>query len=118
MTDSQDLYLADDPVRAKPDDGRSNEDLTYAVYSNGAVLAPGTTSGSSLALLPAGQPATLDACRDAHAAKDFYWVYDLPVGQRLCLVGGSGDVGLLTLRGKTEGKNVTLDAKVWRAAGQ
>ncbi|MET8474459.1 protein kinase [Streptomyces sp. NPDC004856] len=118
MTDGQDLYLADDPVRAKPDDGRVDEDLHYAVFSNGAKLSPGTASGASLALLPADQPATLDACRGAGAGQDAYWVYELPVGQRLCLTSGSGNVALLTLRGKTEGKNVTLDAKVWRAAAQ
>ncbi|MGY0487552.1 serine/threonine protein kinase [Streptomyces sp. WG-D5] len=72
MTDRHDLGLSDDPLRPRADDGQSNEDLTYAVYRDGAVLAPGSASG------------------------------------------GSGDVGLLTLRGKTEGKDVTLDAEVWR----
>ncbi|MGW2347206.1 serine/threonine protein kinase [Streptomyces sp. NPDC001661] len=118
MTDGQDLFLADEPVRAKADDGQPSEDLTYDVYENGAKLSPGTGSGSTLAALPADQPATPDACRAAQGAQEFFWVYNLSVGQRLCLVSGSGDVGLLTLRGKTEGKNVTLDAKVWRAADQ
>ncbi|MFZ3593500.1 serine/threonine protein kinase [Streptomyces sp. BH104] len=118
MTDGQDLFLADEPVRAKADDGQPSEDLTYDVYENGAKLSHGTGSGSTLAPLPADQPATPDACREAEGAQDFFWVYNLSVGQRLCLVNGSGDVGLLTLRGKTEGKNVTLDAKVWRATGQ
>ncbi|GGU80044.1 hypothetical protein GCM10010260_10270 [Streptomyces filipinensis] len=55
MTKSHDLYLADTPVRAKADSGTSDEDMAYAVYSSGAVLAPGTTSGSSLALSPVGR---------------------------------------------------------------
>ncbi|MHB9754770.1 hypothetical protein ACYBSK_10375 [Streptomyces sp. BYX5S] len=76
MTDRHDLGLSDDPLRPRADDGQSNEDLTYAVYRDGAVLAPGSASG------------------------------------------GSGDVGLLTLRGKTEGKDVTLDVKVWRGGGR
>ncbi|MFJ9177425.1 serine/threonine protein kinase [Streptomyces sp. NPDC102360] len=118
MADGQDLLLSDEPVRARADDGQPSEDLTYDVYENGAKLSPGTGSGSTLAPLPADQPATPDACRDAQGAQDFFWVYNLSVGQRLCLVSGSGDIGLLTLQGKTEGKNVTLDAKVWRAADQ
>jgi predicted Ser/Thr protein kinase len=67
MTASHDLYLADTPVRPKADSGSSDEDLTYAVYSSGAVLAPGTTSGSSLALLPAGRQGSVEACRAATA---------------------------------------------------
>ncbi|MFI7342524.1 serine/threonine-protein kinase [Streptomyces sp. NPDC050085] len=118
MTKSHDLYLADRPVRAKADDGRSNEDLTYAVYSSGAVLAPGTTSGSSLALLPAGRVGGLDACRAATGYKTYIWVKDLTVGQQMCVISGTGHVGLVTYRGGRTGDapSVTLDVKVWRGA--
>ncbi|MFJ8822133.1 serine/threonine-protein kinase [Streptomyces sp. NPDC102467] len=118
MTKSHDLYLADAPVRAKADDGRSNEDLTYAVYSSGAVLAPGTTSGSSLALLPAGRQGGLDACRAATGYKSYLWVKDLSVGQQMCVTSGTGHVGLVTYRGGSTGSapSATLDVKVWRNA--
>ncbi|MEU9988802.1 protein kinase [Streptomyces sp. NPDC048045] len=116
MTKSHDLYLADTPVRAKADTGTSDEDLTYAVYSSGAVLAPGTTSGSSLALLPAGRQGTLDACKAATGYKSYLWVRDLAVGQQMCVISGTGHVGLVTYRGSSGTTYATLDVKVWRNA--
>ncbi|MFF7751959.1 serine/threonine-protein kinase [Streptomyces sp. NPDC007971] len=116
MTKSHDLYLADTPVRAKADTGTSDEDLTYAVYSSGAVLAPGTTSGSSLALLPAGRQGTLDACKAATGYKSYLWVRDLAVGRQMCVISGTGHVGLVTYRGSSGTTYATLDVKVWRNA--
>ncbi|MEB3961956.1 protein kinase [Streptomyces kunmingensis] len=118
MTKSHDLYLADTPVRAKADDGRADEDLTYAVYKSGAVLAPGTSSGSSLALLPAGRQGGLDACKAATGYKTYLWVKELSVGQQMCVTSGTGHVGLVTYRGGTTGTapSATLDVKVWRNA--
>ncbi|MEV5612930.1 protein kinase [Streptomyces sp. NPDC052225] len=116
MTKSHDLYLADSPVRSRADDGRANEDLTYAVYASGDVLAPGTTSGSSLAVLPAGRQGGLDACRAATGYKSYIWVRDLAAGQQLCVISGTGHVGLVTYRGGTASSSVTLDVKVWRDA--
>ncbi|MGW0992182.1 protein kinase domain-containing protein [Streptomyces sp. NPDC002523] len=116
MTKSHDLYLADTPVRAKADTGTSDEDLTYAVYSSGALLAPGTTSGSSLALLPAGRPGSLDACKAATGYKSYVWIKDLTVGQRMCVISGTGHVGLVTYRGSAGTSYATLDVKVWRDA--
>ncbi|MGW2704247.1 serine/threonine-protein kinase [Streptomyces sp. NPDC001340] len=116
MTKSHDLYLADSPVRAKADTGTSDEDLTYAVYSSGAVLAPGTTSGSSLALLPVGRQGSLDACKAATGYKSYVWVKDLAVGQQMCVISGTGHVGLVTYRGSSGTTYATLDVKVWRNA--
>ncbi|MFA7757843.1 protein kinase [Streptomyces sp. NRRL B-2790] len=116
MTKSHDLYLADTPVRSKADTGTSDEDLTYAVYSSGAVLAPGTTSGSSLALLPVGRQGSLDACKAATGYKSYLWVKDLTVGQQMCVISGTGHVGLVTYRGSSGTTYATLDVKVWRNA--
>ncbi|MEU1028417.1 protein kinase [Streptomyces mirabilis] len=116
MTASHDLYLADTPVRSKADTGTSDEDLTYAVYSSGAVLAPGTDSGSSLALLPVGRQGSLDACKAATGYKSYIWVKDLTVGQQMCVVSGTGHVGLVTYRGSSGTTYATLDVKVWRNA--
>nr|WP_237519689.1 serine/threonine-protein kinase [Streptomyces sp. HUCO-GS316] len=114
MTASHDLYLADTPVRSKADTGTSDEDLTYAVYSSGAVLAPGTTSGSSLAPLPAGRRGSLEACKAATGYRSYIWVKDLAVGQQMCVVSGTGHVGLVTYRGSSGTSYATLDVKVWR----
>lgn len=116
MTASHDLYLADTPVRSKADTGTSDEDLTYAVYSSGAVLAPGTDSGSSLALLPVGRQGSLDVCKAATGYKSYIWVKDLTVGQQMCVISGTGHVGLVTYRGSSGMTYVTLDVKVWRNA--
>ncbi|MCT9083412.1 serine/threonine-protein kinase [Streptomyces fulvoviolaceus] len=116
MTKSHDLYLADTPVRAKADTGTSDEDLTYAVYDSGAVLAPGTESGSSLALLPAGRQGSLDACKAATGYKTYVWVKDLTVGQQMCVISGTGHVGLVTYRGSSGTTYADLDVKVWRNA--
>jgi hypothetical protein len=116
MTASHDLYLADTPVRSKADTGTSDEDLTYAVYSSGAVLAPGTTSGSSLAPLPAGRQGGLEACKAATGYRSYIWVKDLAVGQQMCVVSGTGHVGLVTYRGSSGTSYATLDVKVWRDA--
>ncbi|MEU5598755.1 serine/threonine-protein kinase [Streptomyces sp. NPDC020298] len=116
MTASHDLYLADTPVRSKADTGTSDEDLTYAVYSSGAVLAPGTDSGSSLALLPTGRQGGLDACKAATGYKSYIWVKDLAVGQQMCVISGTGHVGLVTYRGSSGTTYATLDVKVWRDA--
>ncbi|WP_369249805.1 serine/threonine-protein kinase [Streptomyces sp. R41] len=116
MTASHDLYLGDTPVRAKADTGSSDEDLTYAVYSSGAVLAPGTTSGSSLAPLPVGRQGSLDVCKAATGYKSYLWVKDLTVGQQMCVISGTGHVGLVTYRGSSGTTYATLDVKVWRNA--
>ncbi|MFF7124202.1 protein kinase [Streptomyces sp. NPDC008240] len=116
MTKSHDLYLADNPVRAKADTGTSDEDLTYAVYSSGALLAPGTTSGSSLALLPVGRQGGLDVCRAATGYKSYIWIKDLTVGQQMCVISGTGHVGLVTFRGSSGTAYADLDVKVWRNA--
>ncbi|MEU6669103.1 serine/threonine-protein kinase [Streptomyces sp. NPDC046727] len=116
MTKSHDLYLADTPVRSKADTGTSDEDLTYAVYSAGALLAPGTDSGSSLALLPAGRQGSLDACKAATGYKSYIWIKDLAVGQQMCVISGTGHVGLVTFRGSSGTTSATLDMKVWRNA--
>ncbi|WP_326724830.1 protein kinase [Streptomyces sp. NBC_00243] len=118
LTKSHDLYLADTPVRSKADTGTSDEDLTYAVYSSGAVLAPGTDSGSSLALLPAGRQGSLDACKAATGYKSYIWVKDLTVGQQMCVISGTGHVGLVTYQGSSGTTYATLDVKVWRNAAQ
>jgi hypothetical protein len=114
MTKSHDLYLADTPVRSKADTGTSDEDLTYAVYSSGALLAPGTDSGSSLALLPVGRQGSLDVCKAATGYKSYIWIKDLTVGQQMCVISGTGHVGLVTYRGSSGTTYVTLDVKVWR----
>lgn len=116
MTASHDLYLTDTPVRSKADAGSADEDLTYAVYSSGAVLAPGTTSGSSLALLPAGRQGSLEACKAATGYKSYIWVKDLALGQQMCVISGTGHVGLVTYRGSSGTTSATLDVTVWRNA--
>ncbi|WP_234048074.1 serine/threonine-protein kinase [Streptomyces liliifuscus] len=116
MTASHDLYLADTPVRPKADTGSSDEDLTYAVYSSGAVLAPGTTSGSSLALLPSGRQGSVEACKAATGYKSYIWIKDLTVGQQMCVISGTGHVGLVTYQGSSGTTYATLDVKVWRDA--
>ncbi|MGX1910715.1 serine/threonine-protein kinase [Streptomyces phaeochromogenes] len=116
MTASHDLYLADTPVRPKADTGSSDEDLTYAVYSSGAVLAPGTTSGSSLALLPAGRQGSVEACKGATGYKSYIWIKDLTAGRQMCVISGTGHVGLVTYQGSSGTTYATLDVKVWRDA--
>ncbi|MEU9875940.1 serine/threonine-protein kinase [Streptomyces phaeochromogenes] len=116
MTASHDLYLADTPVRSKADSGSSDEDLTYAVYSSGAVLAPGTTSGSSLALLPTGRAGSVEACKAATGYKSYIWIKDLTAGQQMCVISGTGHVGLVTYQGSSGTTYATLDVKVWRDA--
>ncbi|MDH6222165.1 serine/threonine-protein kinase [Streptomyces pseudovenezuelae] len=116
MTKSHDIYLADTPVRAKADTGTSDEDLTYAVYSSGAVLAPGTDSGSSLAVLPASRPGSLEACKAATGYKSYVWVKDLTAGQQMCVISGTGHVGLVTYRTSSGTTYTVLDVKVWRNA--
>ncbi|MEU4924907.1 protein kinase [Streptomyces yokosukanensis] len=116
MTKSHDLYLADTPVRAKADTGTSDEDLTYAVYSSGALLAPGTTSGSSLALLPAGRAGSLNVCKAATGYRNYIWTKDLTAGQQMCVISGTGHVGLVTYRVSSGTTYATLDVTVWRNA--
>ncbi|MEV6110392.1 serine/threonine-protein kinase [Streptomyces sp. NPDC051940] len=111
-----DLYLANTPVRPTADTGSTDEDLTYAVYTDGAVLAPGTTSGTTMTPLPTGRQGSLDACRAATAHQDYVWTQDLTAGQQLCLVTGTGHVGLVTYRGSSGTSYATLDVKVWRDA--
>lgn len=118
MTASHDLYLADTPVRSKADTGSADEDLTYAVYSSGSVLAPGTTSGSSLALLPMGRQGGLEVCRAATGYKSYIWIKDLTPGQQMCVISGTGHVGLVTYRGSSGTAYATLDVTVWRGAAQ
>ncbi|MEU5341590.1 MULTISPECIES: protein kinase [unclassified Streptomyces] len=116
MTASHDLYLADTPVRPKADTGSSDEDLTYAVYSSGAVLAPGTTSGSSLALLTSGRQGSVEACKAATGYQSYIWIKDLTVGRQMCVISGTGHVALVTYQGSSGTTYATLDVKVWRDA--
>ncbi|MEU6985671.1 protein kinase [Streptomyces sp. NPDC046324] len=120
MTGKHDLYLADRPVRSKADTGSSDEDLTYAVYSSGAVVAPGSTSRSQLTRLAPRAAGTLDGCLGQSGSETYVWVRDLAVGDRLCLVSGTGHVALITFRGTAPSPgttaHITLDVKVWRNA--
>ena len=120
MTASHDLYLADRPVRAKADAGTSDEDFTYAVYSSGAVVAPGSTSGSQLTRLAPRAAGTAAACLAQSGSEKYVWVKDLSVGDRLCVIGGDGHVGLITFRGTAPAPDtkdyINVDVKVWRDA--
>ncbi|MEU6881420.1 protein kinase [Streptomyces sp. NPDC046712] len=120
MTAKHDLYLADRPVRSKADTGAYDEDLTYAVYSSGAVVAPGSTSRSQLTRLAPRAAGTLDSCLAQTGSEKYVWVRDLAVGDRLCLISGTGHVGLITFRGTAPAPgttdHITVDVKVWRDA--
>jgi hypothetical protein len=120
MTASHDLYLGDRPVRAKADTGTSDEDLTYAVYSSGAVVAPGSTSQGQLTRLAPRAAGTLDSCLAQTGSEKYVWVRDLAVGDRLCVISGTGHVGLITFRGTAPSPDttdyITVDVKVWRDA--
>ncbi|WP_329124068.1 serine/threonine-protein kinase [Streptomyces sp. NBC_01353] len=120
MRTKQDLYLADRPVRAKADAGTIDEDLTYAVYSSGAVVAPGSTSRSQLTRLAPRAAGTPDSCLAQTGSEKYVWVKDLAVGDRLCLISGTGHVGLITFRGTAPSPGttdyITVDVKVWRDA--
>lgn len=120
MTGNHDLYLADRPVRSKADTGTSDEDLTYAVYSSGAVVAPGSTSRSQLTRLAPRAAGTSEACLAQSDSEKYVWVRDLAVGDRLCVVSGTGHVALITFRGTAPAPNttahITLDVQVWRNA--
>ncbi|MER5177219.1 serine/threonine-protein kinase [Streptomyces sp. NPDC002896] len=120
MTASHDLYLADSPVRSKADTGTSDEDFTYAVYSSGAVVAPGSTSQSQMTRLAPRAAGTLDSCLAQTGSESYVWVKDLAVGDRLCVISGTGNVGLITFRGTAPSPDttdyITLDVKVWRNA--
>ncbi|MFB7368563.1 protein kinase [Streptomyces sp. NPDC056222] len=120
MRTKQDLYLADRPVRAKADAGTIDEDLTYAVYSSGAVVAPGSTSRSQLTRLAPRAAGTLNSCLAQTGSEKYLWVKDLAVGDRLCLISGTGHVGLITFRGTAPSPGttdyITVDVKVWRDA--
>ncbi|MFD9029717.1 protein kinase [Streptomyces sp. NPDC059567] len=120
MRTKQDLYLADRPVRAKADAGTIDEDLTYAVYSSGAVVAPGSTSRSQLTRLAPRAAGTLQSCLAQTGSEKCVWVRDLAVGDRLCLISGTGHVGLITFRGTAPSPGttdyITVDVKVWRDA--
>ncbi|MFE5480892.1 protein kinase [Streptomyces sp. NPDC056527] len=120
MRTKQDLFLADRPVRAKADAGTIDEDLTYAVYSSGAVVAPGSTSRSQLTRLAPRAAGTLQSCLAQTGSEKYVWVRDLAVGDRLCLISGTGHVGLVTFRGTAPSPGttdyITVDVKVWRDA--
>ncbi|WP_232789631.1 serine/threonine-protein kinase [Streptomyces jeddahensis] len=120
MTASHDLYLADNPVRSKADTGTSDEDFTYAVYSSGAVVAPGSTSQSQMTRLAPRAAGTLDSCLAQTGSESYVWVKDLAVGDRLCVISGTGHVGLITFRGTAPSPDttdyITVDVKVWRDA--
>ncbi|MGW8885793.1 protein kinase domain-containing protein [Streptomyces sp. NPDC055749] len=120
MTASHDLYLSDSPVRPKADTGSSDEDLTYAVYSSGAVVAPGSTSRSQLTRLAPRAAGTLDSCLAQTGSEKYIWVKDLAVGDRLCLIGGNGHVALITFRGAAPSPDttdhITVDVRLWRDA--
>ncbi|MGW1025284.1 protein kinase domain-containing protein [Streptomyces sp. NPDC002577] len=120
MTASHDLYLADNPVHSKADTGTSDEDLTYAVYSSGAVVAPGSTSQSQMTRLAPRAAGTLDSCLAQTGSESYVWVKDLAAGDRLCVISGTGDVGLITFRGTAPSPDtadyITVDVKVWRNA--
>ncbi|MGW1884744.1 serine/threonine-protein kinase [Streptomyces sp. NPDC001970] len=120
MTAEHDLYLDDRPVRSKADTGTSTEDFTYAVYSSGAVVASGSTSQSQLTRLAPRAPGTLDSCLAQTGSEKYVWVRDLAVGDRLCLTGGTGHVGLITFRGTAPSPDttdhITVDVKLWRNA--
>ncbi|WP_330302647.1 MULTISPECIES: serine/threonine-protein kinase [unclassified Streptomyces] len=120
MTASHDLYLGDRPPGPKADTGTSDEDFTYAVYSSGAVVAPGSTSQSQLTRLAPRAAGTLDSCLAQTGSEKYLWVRDLAVGDRLCVVSGTGHVGLITFRGTAPSPDttdyITVDIKVWRNA--
>ncbi|WP_312870261.1 serine/threonine-protein kinase [Streptomyces himalayensis] len=120
LTASHDLYLGDSPVRAKADTGTSDEDFTYAVYSSGAVVAPGSTSQSQMTRLAPRAAGTLDSCLAQTGSESYVWVRDLAVGDRLCVISGTGHVGLITFRGTAPSPDttdyITVDVKVWRNA--
>ncbi|MFC9247721.1 protein kinase [Streptomyces sp. NPDC057136] len=120
MTASHDLYLGDSPVGPKADTGSSDEDLTYAVYSSGAVVAPGSTSRSQLTRLAPRAAGTLDSCLAQTGSEKYVWVRDLAVGDRLCVISGTGHVGLVTFRGTAPSPDatdyITVDVRVWRNA--
>ncbi|MFD7321718.1 protein kinase [Streptomyces sp. NPDC059875] len=120
MTAKHDLFLADRPVRSRADSGSYDEDLTYAVYSSGAVVAPGSTSRSQLTRLAPRAAGTLDSCLAQTGSEKYVWVKDLAVGDRLCLISGTGHVGLISFRGTAPSPDttdyITVDVKVWRNA--
>ncbi len=120
MTASRDLYLGDRPVRAKADTGTTDEDFTYSVYSSGAVVAPGSTSRSQLTRLAPRAAGTSDACLAQTGSEKYVWVRDLAVGDRMCVISGTGHVGLITFRGTAPSPDttdhITVDVKIWRNA--
>jgi hypothetical protein len=73
-------------------------------------------SNSSLALLPVGRQGSLVACRAATGYESYIWVKDLTAGQHMCVIGGTGHVGLVTYRGSSGTTYANLDVTVWRNA--
>jgi hypothetical protein len=73
-------------------------------------------SNSSLALLPVGRQGSLVACRAATGYESYIWVKDLTAGQHMCVIGGTGHVGLVTYRGSSGTTYANLDLTVWRNA--
>ncbi|MFD5892043.1 serine/threonine protein kinase, partial [Streptomyces sp. NPDC060334] len=109
------LTLGDEQMR--PQEGSDNgTDLSYRM--GGTLYAEG--EGGKLVLLDPGQEGSLAACRQETRFADSVYLIPLSKGRQICAFGGSGDIGLLTIRGfsgtDSPSRYVTLDLTVWRGA--
>ncbi|GIF01519.1 hypothetical protein [Paractinoplanes rishiriensis] len=100
------LLDSDQPVRGTG---------AFHVISGGPMISP--AGGAAIAALPAGQPATPDACDErvtTHSADNV----TMDSGKRVCVRTPAGRVALLVVEGATGDVNAgwTVRATVWQPA--
>ncbi|AXE78124.1 serine/threonine-protein kinase [Streptomyces atratus] len=115
LTAGYHLTLGDDSVR--PQEG---EDGGYELsYDTGGYLDAESEDGN-LMLLDPGQEGSLAACRADTRFTESIYVSKLSKGRQICVVTGTGHMGLVTIQGfspeDSPSTYMTLDLTVWRNA--
>lgn len=115
LTEAYHLTLGDEDLR--PQEG---EDEGYELsYDSGGYLDAESDEGKLILLNP-GQEGSLDICRsDTRFAKNIP-LEKLTKGRQVCIITGTGHIGLLTYQGHSPEDSpstyMTVDVTVWRNA--
>ncbi|MHC3819263.1 serine/threonine-protein kinase [Streptomyces sp. DT9] len=115
LTEGYHLTLGDEDLR--PQEG---EDAGYELsYDSGGYLDAESDEGKLILLNP-GQEGSLDVCRaDTRFAKNIP-LEKLTKGRQVCIITGTGHMGLLTYQGHSPEDSpstyMTVDVTVWRNA--
>ncbi|MFG2998693.1 serine/threonine-protein kinase [Streptomyces sp. NPDC048340] len=115
LTAGYHLTLSDDSLR--PQQG---EDGGYELSYDTGWYLDAESQGGQLVLLDPGQEGSLAACREDTRFTQNVYVNKLSKGRQVCVITGTGHLGLLTVQGfspeDSPSKYITLDVTVWRNA--